>query len=270
MEQIKTLKFLTRNENVTSGQAIAFLNQMEGKLDDSSTIAELQTIDAELINFASSADFNHLPTDIIQRWDALQEQVDSIEAAAVNDSSEQSDIQRSITETELKKLAKEYAERLAHASNLEHQARTLTIAASMYETFAFERYENAFEQGASEEDWNAAVQSARAELHQKHLEEVASIAVRVLNSAEADEVCWDGKVITFIRDENRLVIVDDTGHCVVNATWAGEHWEHHQASSLSQAAFLTFKQEIETHLSERVRVRNAKQQPELQEILELD
>ena len=139
----------------------------------------------------------------------------------------------------------------------------------MYETFAFERYENAFEQGASEDDWNAAVQSARAELHQKHLEEVASIAVKVLNSAEADEVRWDGKVITFIRDENRLVIVDDEGHCVINATWTGEHWEH-QTSSLSQAAFLTFKQEIETHLSERVRARDAEQQPELQEILELD
>ena len=42
MEQIKTIKFLTRNENVTSGQAIAFLNQIEGKLDDANTIAELQ------------------------------------------------------------------------------------------------------------------------------------------------------------------------------------------------------------------------------------
>jgi hypothetical protein len=249
-------------------QANSFLNQIEGRLADASTIAELQAVDAELINFESSAGFNHLPTDIIQRFDALQDLVESIEAFSVDDSSEQSDIQRSITETELEKLAKEYAERLAHASTLEHQARTLTTAAAMYETFAFERYENAFERGASEEDWNVALQSARAELYQKHLEEVASIAVRVLNSAEADEVRWDGKVITFIRDENRLVIVDDEGHCVINATWTEEHWEH-QTSSLSQAEFLIFKQEIETHLSERVRERDVEQQPELQDILEL-
>jgi len=257
------------DQQITYEQANSFLNQIEGRLDDANTIAELQAVNAELINFASSAGFSHLPTDILQRWDALQDQVDSIEAAVVNNNSEQLDIQRSLTETELEKLAKEYAERLDHASTLEHQARTLTTATAMYETFAFERYENAFEQGASEEGWNAAVQSARVELHQKHLEEVASIAVRVLNSAEADEVRWDGKVITFIRDENRLVIVDDEGHCVVNATWTGEHWEH-QASSLSKAEFLTFKQEIETHLSERVRARNTEQQPELQEILELD
>jgi hypothetical protein len=254
---------------ITTQQAIAFLNQIEGKLDDANTIAELQAVDAELINFESSAGFNHLPTEIIQRFDALQNLVESIEASSVNDSSERSIAEHPIAQTELEKLAKEYAERLAHASTLEHQARTLTTAASMYETFAFERYENAFEQGASEDGWNAAVQSARAELHQNHLEEVVSIAVRVLNSAEADEVRWDGKVITFIRDENRLAIVDDAGHCVVNATWAGEHWEH-QASSLSQAEFLTFKHEIETHLSERVRARNAEQQTELQDILELD
>lgn len=257
------------DQQITNEQANSFLNQIEEKLDDADTIAELQAVDAELINFESSAGFNRLPTEIIQRFDALQDQVESIEASSVNDSSEQSDSQRSITETELGKLAKEYAERLAHASMLEHQARTLTTAAAMYETFAFERYESAFERGASEEGWNAAVQSARAELHQNHLEEVASIAVRVLNSAEADEVRWDGKVITFIRDENRLVIVDDEGHCVINATWTGEHWEH-QSSSLSQAEFLTFKQEIETHLRERVRAHDVEQQSERQETLELD
>lgn len=257
------------NQQITQEQAIAFLNQVEGKLDDANTIAELQAVDTELINFESSAGFNHLPTDIIQRFDALQDLVESIEASSVNDNSEQSDIQRSIPETELKKLAKEYVERLAHARQLEHQARTLTTAAAMYENFAFERYEEAFEQGASEEDWNAAVELTRAELHQNHLEEVASIAVKVLNSAEADEVRWDGKVITFIRDENRLAIVNQEGRCVVNATWTGEHWEH-QASSLSQAEFLTFKQEIETHLSKRMRARNLEQQPERQEVLELD
>jgi len=269
MKQIKTVQFLTGSKTLTTEQAISFLNQVEGKLDDANTIAELQAVEAELINFESSTGFNHLPTDFIQRFDALQDQVESLEASSVNDGFERSDIQRSITETELTKLAKEYAEILTHASTLEHQARTFTTAASMYETFAFERYESAFEQGASEEGWNAAVQSAQAELHQKHLEEVASIAVRVLNSAEADEVRWDGKVITFIRNENRLVIMDDEGHCVVNAIWAGEHWEH-QMSSLSQAEFLTFKQEIETHLSERVRAREVEQQPEPQEILELD
>jgi len=111
------------------------------------------------------------------------------------------------------------------------------------------------------------VQLARAELHQKYLDEVASIAVRVLNSAKADEVRWDEKVITFVRNENRLMIVDDEGHCVINTTWAGEHWEH-QACSLSKAALLTFKQEIETHLSEQARKRDVEQQPQPQEILE--
>jgi len=280
MEQIETVKSLTGNETVTTGQEISFLNQIKGRLDDVSTIAELQAVNAELINFESSAGFNHLPPDILQRWEALQDQVDSIESAAVNDRSEQSGIERSnadrhtpfnkqpsISEAALGELAKEYVERLDQANTLENQARYFATAALTYEDFAFQRYEHAFEQGASEEGWNAAVQSARAELHQKHLEEVTSIAVRVLNSAEADEVQWDGKVITFVRNENRLVIVDDEGHFVINTTWTGEHWEH-QAFSLSKAALLTFKQEIETHLSERVRDHDVEQQPELQEILE--
>ena len=45
-------------------------------------------MDAELINFESSAGFNHLPTEIIQRFDALQDLVESIEASSVNDNSE--------------------------------------------------------------------------------------------------------------------------------------------------------------------------------------
>ena len=239
MEQIETVKSLTGNKNVTTGQEISFLNQIKGQLDDASTIAELQAVNAKPINFESSAGFDHLPSDILQRWDAFQDQMDSIEAVAINDLSKQSGMKRSnvdrhtpfnkqpsISEAALGELAKEYVERLDQANMLENQARYFATVALTYEDFAFQRYENAFEQGASEDDWNAAVQSARAELHQKHLEEVASIAVRVLNSAEADEVGWDGKVITFIRNENRLVIVDDEGHCVINATWAGEHWEH--------------------------------------------
>ena len=95
MEQIETVKSLTGNENVTTGQEISFLNQIEGRLDGASTIAKLQSVNAELINFESSAGFNHLPPDILQRWDALQDQVDSIEASVVNDLSEQSGMERS-------------------------------------------------------------------------------------------------------------------------------------------------------------------------------
>jgi hypothetical protein len=265
--------------NTTAQQAIAFLNQIEGKLDDAATIAQLQAVNAELINFSSTAGFVHLPIEILQRWDALHDQVAEIEESALSELADQAGVERSavdlnaefdqrrsLSEAELGELAKEYVERLDHARALEHRARFFTSTALTAEDIAFEHYENAFEQGASEEDWNAAVQSARVELQQRHIEEVASIAVRVLNSVDSDEVQWDGKVFTFICDKNRLLIMDDDENCVIHATWTGENWKH-QASNLSRAELLTFKREIEVHLNERAY--GAEQQPEPQEIQEL-
>jgi hypothetical protein len=264
------------DHRITTQQAIAFLNQMEGQLDDAATIAQLQAVDAELTRFSVTAGFVYLPHEIRQRWDALHDQVAEIEESAFRELGDRSGIarsavnldarfsrERSLSEAELGDLAKEYVERLDHANILDLQAKLFAATASSAENAAFEYYENAFEQGASEESWNAAVRSAKENLHHKHVEEVAALAVQVLNSAEADEVRWDGKVFTFIRDEDRLMIVDEDGRCAINATWAGEHWEC-QSSNLSQSAFLIFKQEIEAQLSSE-----SERQTEQQEFLEL-
>jgi hypothetical protein len=259
------------DHRITTQQAIAFLNQMEGQLDDAATIAQLQAVEAELTRFSVTTGFIHLPHEIRQRWDALHDQVAEIEESAFHELGDQLGVARSavnldahfsrgrsLSETELEALAKEYVEKLDHANVLSLQAQLFTVTASAAEDAAFKQYENAFEQGASEEGWNAAVQLAKENLHYQHVEEVAALAVQVLNSAEADEVRWDGKIFTFIRDEDRLMIVDEDGRCAINATWAGEYWKY-ESANLSQPAFLIFKQEIEAELSREIERQNEQQ-----------
>jgi hypothetical protein len=253
-------------------QAMIFLNQLQGRLEDAETITQLQVVNAELINFSTTAGFAHLPSDILQRWDGLQYQAAELEESALIEQADHEGRERSpadlqtqwdrtqaMNPVELKELAQEYVERLDRACTLEHQAHLFLSTAFTDKGTAFDRYEDALNQGASKEEWNAAVQAIRTQLHHYHAEELASIAVKVLNSAETNEVWWNGKVITFIHDERRLMILDDEGHHLINATWMGENWEH-QPSNLDQAVFLRLKQEIATHLSEIIQARDTASQ----------
>jgi hypothetical protein len=267
--------------NLITQQAIAFLNQIEGKLDDAATIAQLQSINAELIQFSTTAGFAHLPTELLQRWDALHDQVAEIGESALTEFAdriglERSDVdlhvqfdqRRSISHVDIKTIAAEYVKKLDYADTLEYQAQCYISTASQVEDAAFRCYENAFEQNITEEEWDLTVLSAKAELHQKRMEELVTLAVKTLNSEEADEVRWNSQVITFIRDENRLMIVDEEHHAAINANWSGEEWDY-QAFNFSKAVFLTFKRSIETHLNQKNRTNEANQQSELQEVLEL-
>jgi hypothetical protein len=267
--------------SLTTQQAIAFLNQIEGKLDDALTIAQLQAINAELIQFSTTAGFARLPPELLQRWDALQDQVVEINESALVELADrigiersevdlhvQFDRRRSLCSAELAKIATDYADRLDYADTLEHQAQRIITTASEIENTAFESYENAFERGVTEAEWDLAVGLARAELHQKRIEELVTLAVKALNAAESEQVRWNSQVITFIPDENRLMIVDEEHHSAINANWNGEQWDY-QAFNFSKVIFLTFKQAIEAHLNQRDIARKADLPLEPQEILEL-
>jgi hypothetical protein len=267
--------------NLMTQQAIAFLNQIEGKLDDAATVAQLQSINAELIQFSTTTGFSQLPPELLQRWDAFQDQVAEMGESALTDFAdrigiERSDVdlhvqfdqRRSISPVDIKTIAAEYVEKLDYADTLEYQARCYVSTASQVEDAAFKCYEDAFEQNITEEEWDLMVRSAKAELHQKRIEKLVTLAVKTLNLEEADEVRWNSQVIMFIRDENRLMIVDEANHAAINAHWGGEEWDY-QAFNFSKAVFLTFKQSIETHLNQKGRVHQADQQPDPQEVLEL-
>jgi hypothetical protein len=126
--------------NLITQQAIAFLNQIEGKLDDAATIAQLQSINAELIQFSTTAGFAHLPTELLQRWDALHDQVAEIGESALTEFAdriglERSDVdlhvqfdqRRSFHPVDIKTIAAEYVEKLDYADTLEYQAQCYSL-----------------------------------------------------------------------------------------------------------------------------------------------